>query len=88
MNEWYLMAPNPGSSKIGGTGSVLLLACQRVVVHWRAITLVLLLALATLLIVQADFFDLLIFALLLIFIASQIFLDWPHPRPRAALHSR
>jgi len=51
----------------------LLLICRRVFVHWRAIILLLVLALATFLIVQADFFDLLIFALFLIIVASQFF---------------
>jgi len=53
--------------------SSLLLICHRVFVHWRAIILLLVLALATFLIVQADFFDLLIFALFLIIVASQFF---------------
>ena len=53
--------------------SSLLLICRRVFVHWRAIILLLVLALATFLIVQADFFDLLIFALFLIIVASQFF---------------
>jgi predicted MPP superfamily phosphohydrolase len=46
---------------------------QRVVAHWRAIILVLILALATYLIAHADFFGLSLFALLLMFIASQLF---------------
>lgn len=46
---------------------------QRVVAHWRAIILLLILALATFLIAHADFFGLSLFALLLIFIASQLF---------------
>jgi hypothetical protein len=46
---------------------------RRVVVHWRAIILLLILALATFLIAHADFFGLSLFALLLIFIASQFF---------------
>jgi uncharacterized protein len=59
-------------SKIGETAGFLLI-CRRVVVHWRAIILLLVFARATFLIAQADFFDLLIFALFLIFIASQFF---------------
>jgi len=59
-------------SKIGETGSFLLV-CRRVVVHWCAFILLLVLALATFLIAQADFFDLLVFALFLICIASQFF---------------
>jgi predicted MPP superfamily phosphohydrolase len=46
---------------------------KRVVVLGRAIILLLILALSTLLIAYSDFFDLLLFALFLIFIASQIF---------------
>jgi len=53
--------------------SSFLLVCRRVVVHWRAIILLLVLSLATFLIAQADFFDLLVFALFLICIASQFF---------------
>jgi predicted MPP superfamily phosphohydrolase len=45
---------------------------QRVVVHWRAIILLLILALATFLIAHAEFFGLFVIALFLIFIASQI----------------
>ena len=59
-------------SKIGKTGSFLLV-CRRVVVHWRAIISLLVLALATFLIAQADFFSLLVFALFLICIVSQFF---------------
>jgi len=46
---------------------------QRVVAHWRAIILLLILGLATFLIAHADFFGLSLFALLLFFIASQLF---------------
>ena len=79
MNKWCLMAPSLGNSKIGGTGSFLLVY-RRVVVHWRAIILLLILALATFLIAYPDrgspiflVFDLFVIALLLIFIASQFF---------------
>jgi hypothetical protein len=46
---------------------------KRVIAHWRAITLLLILALAAFLIAHAEFFGLFVIALLLIFIASQIF---------------
>ena len=69
------MAPNLDSPKISGTG-IFLLAYRRVLAHWRAI--ILLLILACVVIRAAHFdefirFDLILFALLLIFIASQIF---------------
>jgi len=60
------------SSTIAKTASFLLV-CRRVVAHRRAIILLLILALATFLIAHADFFGLSLFALLLIFIASQFF---------------
>ena len=60
------------TSRIGERGSFLLVY-RRVVVHWRAIILLLILALATFLIAQADFFSLLVFALFLICIVSQFF---------------
>src|SRR5207253_10538226 len=50
-----------------------LIVCRRVVVHWRSIILLFILTLATFLTAQADFFDLLVFALFLICIASQFF---------------
>src|SRR5438128_11683105 len=73
--------PHPPRRKTGDYGigvvskvtSSFLLVCRRVVVHWRAIILLLVLSLATFLIAQADFFDLLVFALFLICIASQFF---------------
>src|SRR5438046_9369577 len=73
--------PHPPRRKTGDYGigvvskvtSSFLLVCRRVVVHWRAIILLLVLSLATFLIAQADFFDLLVFALFLICIASQCF---------------
>ncbi|HET7745878.1 MAG TPA: metallophosphoesterase, partial [Vicinamibacteria bacterium] len=46
---------------------------RRVVVHWRAIILLSLLALATFLITHGDFSGLFVIALFLIFIASQLF---------------
>src|SRR5437879_8439297 len=45
---------------------------HRVVVHWRAIILLLILALATVPIAYGDFFDLITLALFLLFIASQL----------------
>ena len=46
---------------------------RRVVAHWRAIIVLLILALATVPIAYGDFLDLITLALLLLFIASQIF---------------
>ncbi len=46
---------------------------QRVVVHWRAIILLLIIALAAVPIAYGDYFDLITLALLLLFIASQVF---------------
>src|SRR2546430_3513811 len=66
------MASSLGSSKIVGTGSFLLVY-RRVVVHWRAIILLLILAVATVPIGYGDFFDLITLALFLLFIASQVF---------------
>src|SRR5229473_2834383 len=69
------MAPSLGSSKIGGTGSFLLVY-RRVVVHWRAIILLLILACVAFVVARFDEFDpfvLIGLALLLIFIASQLF---------------
>src|SRR3989449_6966218 len=66
------MASSLGSSKIVGTGSFLLVY-RRVVVHWRAIILLLILAVATVPIAYGDFFDLITLALFLLVIASQVF---------------
>ena len=70
-----MMVSSSVSSKIGSTGRFLRV-WHRVVAHWRAI--VLLLILACVVIRAAHFdefirFDLILFALLLVFIASQIF---------------
>src|SRR5258708_18514757 len=46
---------------------------QRVVVHWRAIVLLLILAVASVPIAYGDYFDLITLALFLLFIASQVF---------------
>jgi len=61
------------TSKIGEIRGSFLVVYRRVIAHWRPIILLLILALATFLIAHADFFGLSLFALLLIFIASQIF---------------
>src|SRR5213594_733723 len=66
------MASSLGSSKIVGTGSFLLVY-RRVVVHWRAIILLLILAIATVPVAYGDFLDLITLALFLLFIASQVF---------------
>src|SRR5258708_38163289 len=66
------MAPGLGRAKIVGAGSFLLVY-RRVVAHWRAIILLLILAVATVPIAYGDFFDLITLALFLLFIASQIF---------------
>ena len=58
--------------KIGETGG-LFSAYRHVVLHWRTIILLLILALSIFLIAHAAFFELFLFALLLIFIASQLF---------------
>ena len=67
------MIPAWRTSRIGEIDGTFLLVCRRVIAHWRPIILLSILALATLLIAHADFFGLSLFALLLIFIASQIF---------------
>ena len=56
--------------------SSLLLICRRVVAHWRAIVLLLIFACVAFLVARSDEFgrfELILLALLLIFIASQIF---------------
>jgi hypothetical protein len=81
------MALSLGSSKIEGTGISLMY--RRVVAHWRAIILPVILACAAFQVVRSTKsgpFDLMELALLLIFTASQpAFLDWPNPRPRGAV---
>src|SRR2546422_2526488 len=64
------MTPGLGTSKIRRTSSFLLVY-RCVVAHWRAITLVLIVALGAFLIAHADLF--LLFVVALLFIASQIF---------------
>ena len=69
------MAPSLGSSKIVGTGSFHQVY-RRVSVHWRAIVLLLILGFVAFIVAPFDefvSFDLSLFALLLIFIASQVF---------------
>jgi predicted MPP superfamily phosphohydrolase len=69
------MTPGLGTSKIKRTGSFLLLY-RRAVAHWRAIILLLILARVAFLVASSDefvSFELNLFALLLIFIASQVF---------------
>lgn len=66
------MASSLGSSEIVGTGSFHQVY-RRVAVHWRAILLLLILAVATVPIAYGDYFDLITLALLLLFIASQVF---------------
>jgi predicted MPP superfamily phosphohydrolase len=70
------VTPARPRSKIGEIGGSFLLAYRRVVVHWRAIVLLLILACVAFLVADSDEFprfDLILLALLLIFIASQIF---------------
>src|SRR5258707_15086902 len=69
------MTPGLGASKIKRTGSFLLLY-RRAVALWRAIILLLILARVAFLVASSDefvSFELNLFALLLIFIASQVF---------------
>ena len=66
------MAPRLGSSKIVATGSFHRVY-RRVAVHWRAIVLLAILALAAIPIAYGDYFDLITLAVLLLFIASQVF---------------
>ncbi len=56
-----------------GEKSTVLRLCQRTIGYWRAIVLLLIIALTALPILQGDFFALIFFALLLILIASQLF---------------
>jgi len=69
------MAHSLGSSKIAGSGSFLLVY-KRVAAHWRAIVLLLILGFVAFIVAPFDEFVpfmLILFALLLLFIASQIF---------------
>lgn len=70
------MTPARQRSRIGELGGNLLLVYRRVVVHWRAIILLLILAYVAFLVASSDefvSFELNLCALLLIFIASQVF---------------
>src|SRR5260370_11801390 len=74
-NKGCLMAHSLGSSKIAGSGSFLLVY-KRVAAHWRAIVLLLILGFVAFIVAPFDEFVpfmLILFALLLLFIASQIF---------------
>jgi len=74
------MTPGLGAAKIGRTSSFLLVYL-RAVAHWRANHLAVDLARVAFLVASSDefvSFELNLFALLLIFIASQVFLDWTH----------
>src|SRR6266851_964655 len=69
-------AGNYGIGVVSKVTSSFLLVCRRVVVHWRAIVLLLILASVAFLVARSDEFgrfELILLALLLIFIASQIF---------------
>lgn len=63
-----------GAAEIGKSGNFLLV-CRRVICHWRAIVVLLIFALAAAIFLYSQFLflDLVLLALLLIFIASQIF---------------
>src|SRR6266478_467283 len=74
-NKGCLMAHSLGSSKIAGSGSFLLVY-KRAAAHWRAIVLLLILGFVAFIVAPFDEFVpfmLILFALLLLFIASQIF---------------
>jgi len=61
-----------GAAPIGKSGNFLLV-CRRVIRHWRGIISLLILAPAAFLIADGDFWDLFLFTVLVIFIASQFF---------------
>jgi predicted MPP superfamily phosphohydrolase len=70
------MTPACQTSKVGEIGGTFLVVYRRVVIHWRAIILLLILACVAFLVAHSDEFgrfELILLALLLIFIASQIF---------------
>ena len=67
------MTPVCRTSRIDEIGGSFLLVYRRIVAHWRAIILLLIFALASLVIMQGEVFSLLALALILIFIASQLF---------------
>ena len=73
------MTPARPRSKIGEIGGSFLLVCRRVIAHWRPIILLLILARVAFLVARSDEFgrfELILLALLLIFIASQLFWIW------------
>src|SRR6266404_7593670 len=73
------MTPACQTSKVGEIGGTFLVVYRRVVIHWRAIILLLILACVAFLVTHSDEFgrfELILLALLLIFIASQIFWIW------------
>ena len=74
------------TSRIGEVGGSFLLAYRHIAAHWRAIILLLILVLASLLIIQGEFFSLLALALILIFIVSQLFWISRITGIRAATH--
>ncbi len=67
-----MASPSLSKPQTAKAGSFLR-AFRRLIAHWRALVLLLVLAPAASLVIQGDFFDQITFALLLIFIASQIF---------------
>src|SRR5438552_12494208 len=70
------MTPACQTSKVGEIGGTFLVVYRRVVIHWRAIVLLLILACVAFLVAGSDEFgrfELILLALLLIFIAGQIF---------------
>jgi len=70
------MTPACQTSKVGEIGGTLFAVYRRVVIHCRAIILLLILACVAFLVARSDEFgrfELILFALLLMFIASQIF---------------
>ena len=70
------MTPACQTSKVGEIGGTFLVVYRRVVIHWRAIILLLILSCVAFLVAHSDEFgrfELILFALLLLFIASQIF---------------
>ena len=70
------MTPACQTSKVGEIGGTFFVVYRCVVIHWRAIVLLLILPCVVFLVARFDEFprfDLILLALLLIFIASQIF---------------
>src|SRR2546428_12204789 len=92
-NHW---PPHPPRRKTGDYGigvvskvtSSFLLVCRRVVVHWRAIILLLILACVAFLVARFEEFGRFVLTGFALLYYQPDFLDWPHPRPRGAVHSR